>query len=100
MRKVSAKIVNKIDENNVLHVLLVPANTDELTFEEYERLKSAFKEVDFLKSYSSRLTIRLAAWDAVEAAFEDHRVRVVPDEKQPAEKYADIHFSIEVKDEQ
>lgn len=77
-----------------------PADTTELTFEENTRLENSLKELTFLKSYSSRLTIRLAAWDAVEAAFEDYRVRVVPDEKQSAHDYADIHFSIEAKDEQ
>lgn len=77
-----------------------PEDTTELTFEEHTRLENSLKELTFLKSCSSRLTIRLASWDAVEAAFEGFRVRVVPDEKQPAEKYADIHFSIEAKDEQ
>nr|DAM95301.1 MAG TPA: hypothetical protein [Caudoviricetes sp.] len=76
-----------------------PTNTTDLTFEEHTRLENALKELTFLKSYSSRLTIRLASWDAMEAAFEDCRVRVVPDGKQPAEKYADIQFSIEAKDE-
>jgi len=76
-----------------------PTNTTDLTFQEHTRLENALKELTFLKSYSSRLTIRLASWDAMEAAFEDCRVRVVPDGKQPAEKYADIQFSIEAKDE-
>lgn len=77
-----------------------PANTTDLTFEENTRLENSLKELTFLRSYSSRLTIRLASWDAVEAAFEDYSVRVVPDKKQSAEKYADIHFLIEAKDEQ
>lgn len=99
MRKISIRTVQKLTEANEILVLLVPFNTQELTSEEYSRLIEALGKVDFLRSYSSRLTIRLAAWDAVEAAFEGYRVRVVPDEKQPAEKYADIHFSIEAKDE-
>ena len=89
----------KIDKSESGAVEVKPRNTDELTFEEHARLENALKELTFLKSYSSRLTIRLASWDAMEAAFEDCRVRVVPDGKQPAEKYADIHFSIEAKDE-
>lgn len=92
-------ITLKIDKSESDAVEVKPRNTDELTFEEHIRLENALKELTFLKSYSSRLTIRLAAWDVVEAAFEGCRVRVVPDEKQPAEKYADIHFSIEAKDE-
>lgn len=95
MRKISLNPV--VSDNGTVEVK--PADTTELTFEEHTRLESALKELNFLRSYSSRLTIRLAAWDAVEAAFGDFRVRVVPDEKQPAEKYADIHFSIEAKDE-
>lgn len=96
MRKISLQPTVSKDGT----VEVKPANTTDLTFEEHTRLENALKELTFLKSYSSRLTIRLALWDAMEAAFEDCRVRVVPDEKQPAEKYADIHFSIEAKDEQ
>lgn len=77
-----------------------PADTTALTSEEHTRLENALKDMTFLKSYSSRLTIRLASWDAMEAALEGERVRVIPDEKQPAEKYANIHFSIEAKNEQ
>ena len=100
MRKLSLRTVQKITEEYETLVLLVPFNVSEFSSEEYSRLVDALGKVDFLRSHSSRLTIRLAAWDAVEAAFEDYRVRVLPDEKQPAEKYADIHFSIEAKDEQ
>lgn len=100
MRKLSLRTVQKITEEYETLVLLVPFNVSEFSSEEYSRLVDALGKVDFLRSHSSRLTIRLAAWDAVEAAFGDYRVRVVPDEKQPAEKYADIHFSIEAKDEQ
>jgi len=96
MRKISLKITK--DESGVVEVK--PHDTTALAFDEHTRLENALKELNFLRSYSSRLTIRLAAWDAVEVAFEDERVRIVPDEKQPAEKYADIHFSIEAKDEQ
>lgn len=95
MREISLKITK--DESDVVEVK--PYDTASLAFEEHTRLENALKELNFLRSYSSRLTIRLSAWDAVEAAFEGYRVRVVPDEKQPAEKYADIHFSIEAKDE-
>lgn len=95
MRKISLQPA--VSEDGAVEVN--PADTTTLTAEEHTRLENALKELTFLKSYSSRLTIRLASWDAVEAAFEDCRVRVVPDEKQPAEKYADIHFSIEAKDE-
>lgn len=95
MRNISLKITK--DKSGVVEVK--PHDTTALAFEEHTRLENALKELTFLKSYSSRLTIRLAAWDAVEAAFEGYRVRVIPDEKQPAEKYADIHFSIEAKDE-
>lgn len=95
MRKISLQPV----KSDAGAVEVKPADTTALTFEEHARLENSLKELTFLKSYSSRLTIRLAAWDAVEAAFEDYRVRVVPDEKQPAEKYADFHFSIEAKDE-
>lgn len=96
MRNISLKITK--DKSGVVEVK--PHDTTELAFEENTRLENALKELNFLRSYSSRLTIRLAAWDAVEAAFDGYRVRVVPDEKRPAEKYADIHFSIEAKDEQ
>lgn len=71
-----------------------PANTTDLTFEEHTHLENALKELTFLKSYSSRLTIRLASWDAVEAAFDGERVRVVPDETKNPDKYAEILFSI------
>lgn len=96
MRKISLKIT-KEDSGEVK---VKPGGTNELTSEEHTRLENALSELTFLRTYSSRLTIRLASWDAVEAAFEDYRVRVVPDEKQPAEKYADIHFLIEAKNEQ
>lgn len=76
-----------------------PLDTTHLTFEEHTRLETALKDLTFLKPYSSRLTIRLASWDAVEAAFEGYRVRVIPDETETPDKYADIHFSIEAKDE-
>nr|DAV80438.1 MAG TPA: hypothetical protein [Caudoviricetes sp.] len=95
MRKISLQPTVSKDGT----VEVKPANTTGLTFEEHTRLENALKELTFLKSYSSRLTIRLASWDAMEAAFEDCIVRVVPDGKQPAEKYADIQFSIEAKDE-
>nr|DAR21501.1 MAG TPA: hypothetical protein [Caudoviricetes sp.] len=95
MRKISLQPTVSKDGT----VEVKPANTTDLTFEEHTRLENALKDLTFLKSYSSRLTIRLASWDATEAAFEGYRVRVVPDEKQPAEKYAYIHFSIEAKDE-
>lgn len=100
MRKLSLRTVQKITEEYETLVLLVPFDISDFSPEEYSRLVSALGKVYFLRSYSSRLTIRLAAWDAVESAFEDERVRIIPDEKQPAEKYADIHFSIEAKDEQ
>lgn len=96
MRKISLRTVQKITEV----VLLVPFNVSELTHEEYSRLIEALGKVDFLRSYSSRLTIRLAAWDAVEAAFEDERVRIIPDETKTPDKYADIHFSIGEENEQ
>ena len=86
------KITLKIEKQDSGKVEVKPSDTNELTFEEYTRLENALKEIKFLRTYSSRLTIRLAAWDAVEAAFEGERVRVVPD-KQPVEKYADILFS-------
>lgn len=95
MRKISLKPTKT--ETDTVEVK--PLDTTHLTFEEHTLLENALKELTFLKSYSSRLTIRLASWDAMEAAFEDCRVRVVPDGKQPAEKYADIQFSIEAKDE-
>lgn len=71
-----------------------PLDTTHLTFEEHTRLETALKDLTFLKSYSSRLTIRLASWDAVEAAFDGERVRVVPDETKNPDKYAEILFSI------
>lgn len=95
MRKISLQPTK--NDDGIVEVK--PLDTTNLTLEEHTRLENALKELNFLRSYSSRLTIRLAAWDAVEAAFEDERVRVVPDGKQPAEKYADIQFSIEAKDE-
>lgn len=95
MHKISLKVTQGKDGE----ISICPADANSLNFEEYTRLENALKELTFLRTYSSRLTIRLAAWDAVEAAFEGDRVRVVPDEKQPAEKYADIRFSIEAKDE-
>ncbi len=95
MRKIS--IQPTVSKDGTVEVK--PVTTTDLTFKEHTRLENALKELTFLKSYSSRLTIRLASWDALEAAFEGCRVRVVPDKKQPAEKYADIHFSIEAKDE-
>lgn len=96
MRKISLQPTK--NDDGIVEVK--PLDTTKLTLEEHTRLENALKELNFLRSYSSRLTIRLAAWDAVEAAFEDERVRVVPDEKQPAEKYADILFSIGEEDEQ
>lgn len=90
MRKISLKITK--DESGEVEVK--PRDTTALAFEEHTRLEDALKELSFLRTYSSRLTIRLASWDAVEAAFEGERVRIIPDEKQPAEKYADILFSI------
>lgn len=71
-----------------------PLDTTHLTFEEHTRLETALKDLTFLKPYSSRLTIRLASWDAVEAAFDGERVRVVPDETKNPDKYAEILFSI------
>lgn len=71
-----------------------PANTTDLTFEENTRLENALKELTFLKPYSSRLTIRMASWDAVEDAFDGERVRVVPDKTKNPDKYTEILFSI------
>lgn len=71
-----------------------PLDTTHLTFEEHTRLENELKELTILKSYSSRLTIRLASWHAVEAAFDGERVRVVPDETKNPDKYAEILFSI------
>ena len=99
MRKLSLRTVQKITEEYETLVLLAPFNVSEFTHEEYSRLVDALGDVDFLRSRSSRLTIRLAAWDAVEAAFEGERVRIIPDEKQPVEKYSDILFSIGEEDE-
>ena len=76
-----------------------PADTTALTFEEHTRLENTLKELTFLRAYSSRLTIRLAAWDAVEAAFEGERVRIIPDETRAPDKYADILFTIGEEDE-
>lgn len=71
-----------------------PLDTTHLTFEEHTRLENALKDLTFLKSYSSRLTIRLASWDAVEAAFDSKIVRVVPDKTKKPDKYAEILFSV------
>lgn len=90
MRKISLKPV--ISDSGAVEVK--PANTADLAFEEHKRLENSLKELTFLKSYSSRLTIRLAAWDAVEEAFDGERVRVVPDETKNPDKYAEILFSI------
>lgn len=90
MRKISLQPTVSKDGT----VEVKPANTTDLTFEEHTRLENALKELTFLKSYSSRLTIRLASWDAVEAAFEGERVRVVPDKTKNPDKYAEILFSI------
>ena len=95
MRKISLKIAKDDDGK----VLVSPADANELNFEEYTRLENALKELTFLRTYSSRLTIRLAAWDAVEAAFEGDRVRVVPDETKTPEKYANIQFVIEARND-
>lgn len=95
MRKISLKITKEDDGK----VLVNPSNTNELTFEEHTRLENALKALTFLRTYSSRLTIRLAAWDAVEAVFEGDRVRVVPDETKTPEKYAEIHFVVEAKND-
>lgn len=90
MRKISLQ--PKVSEDGSVEVK--PLDTTHLTFEEYTRLENALKDLTFLKSYSSRLTIRLASWDAVEAAFEGERVRVVPDKTKNPDKYAEILFSV------
>ena len=90
MRKISLQPA--VSEDGAVEVN--PADTTTLTAEEHTRLENALKELTFLKSYSSRLTIRLASWDAVEAAFDGERVRVVPDETKNPDKYAEILFSI------
>ena len=90
MRKISLQPT--VSEDGAVEVK--PSTTTDLTFEEYTRLENVLKELTFLKSYSSRLTIRLASWDAVEAAFEGERVRVVPDETKTPDKYEEIRFSI------
>ena len=90
MREISLKITK--DESDVVEVK--PYDTASLAFEEHTRLENALKELNYLRPYSSRLTIRLAAWDAVEAAFEGERVRVVPDDSKTPNKYAEISFSI------
>ena len=90
MRKISLKPTKT--ETGTVEVK--PLDTTHLTFEEHTRLENALKELTFLKSYSSRLTIRLASWDAVEAAFDGERVRVVPDKTKNSDKYAEILFSI------
>ena len=94
MRKITLRTVQKLTEAYETLVLLVPSNVSELSPEEYSQLIDALGEVDFLRSRSSRLTIRLAAWDAVEAAFEGERVRIVPDETKNPDKYSEISFSI------
>lgn len=90
MRKISLQPT--VSEDGAVEVK--PLDTTHLTFEEHTRLEDALKDLTFLKSYSSRLTIRLASWDAVEAAFDGERVRVVPDETKNPDKYAEILFSI------
>lgn len=90
MRKISLQ--PKVSEDGSVEVK--PLDTTHLTFEEYTRLENALKDLTFLKSYSSRLTIRLASWDAMEAAFEGERVRVVPDKTKNPDKYAEILFSV------
>lgn len=90
MRKISLQPV----KSDAGAVEVKPADTTQLTFEEHTRLENALKELTFLKSYSSRLTIRLASWDAIEAAFDGERVRVVPDDTKNPDKYAEILFSI------
>lgn len=90
MRKISLQPTVSKDGT----VEVKPTNTTDLTFEEHTRLENALKELTLLKSYSSRLTIRLASWDAVEAAFDGERVRVVPDKTKNPDKYAEILFSI------
>jgi len=90
MRKISLQPA--VSEDGAVEVN--PADTTTLTVEEHTVLENALKELTFLKSYSSRLTIRLASWDAVEAAFDGERVRVVPDETKNPDKYTEILFSI------
>lgn len=90
MRNISLKITK--DKSGVVEVK--PHDTTELAFEENTRLENALKELNFLRSYSSRLTIRLASWDAVEAAFDGERVRIVPDKTKNPDKYTEILFSI------
>lgn len=90
MRKISLQSIVSKDGT----VEVKPANTTDLTFEEHTRLENTLKELTFLKSYSSRLTIRLASWDAMEAAFEGERVRAIPDETKNPDKYAEIFFSV------
>lgn len=90
MRKISLKITKT--ETGTVEVK--PLDTTHLTFEEHTRLETALKDLTFLKPYSSRLTIRLASWDAVEDAFDGEIVRVVPDETKNPDKYAEILFSI------
>lgn len=90
----------RIEKNGSGEILVLPTSSEQLSPDEYTRLQDRLRELTFLRSYCSRLTIRLAAWDAVEAAFEGYRVRVIPDESKTPEKYADILFSIEAKDEQ
>lgn len=96
MRKISFKITKEDDGK----VKISPADTSELTFEEHTRLENALKELTFLRTYSSRLTIRLAAWEAVESAFEGDRVRIVPDKTNNPDKYSEIAFSTGEEDDQ
>lgn len=95
MRNIRLRIKNG---NGVISVL--PTSGEQLSPDEYTMLQDRLRELTFLRSYCSRLTIRLAAWDAVEAAFEGYRVRVVPDESEKPEKYSDILFSIEAENDQ
>lgn len=90
MRKISLQPT--VSEDGSIEVK--PLDTTHLTFEEHTRLENALKDLTFLKSYSSRLTISLASWDAAEAAFEGERVRVVPDKTKNPDKYAEILFSV------
>lgn len=96
MRKISLQPT--VSEDGAVEVK--SSTTTDLTFEEYTRLENVLKELTFLKSYSSRLTIRLASWDAVEAAFEGERVRVVPDETKNPDKYSEISFLVGEENEQ
>lgn len=90
----------RIEKNITGEILVLPTPSKQLSPNEYEGLQASLRELAFLRSYCSRLTIRLAAWDAVEAAFKGYRIRVIPDESETPEKYADILFSIEANNEQ